>query len=232
MHPHRGGLSAAGVRDELRQCLCLSVEHKPEIGQKQLEAAFARGARRVITRTRGVRHRRIRRGSGDMSQMLQRFTSHLPDRLSTSGVWVRMSSSSSGACPVSVRALQITRVTASRSAPGVPSIRNPATSASKKPGCGSATPMECWTTSSIAMAPKKPGSVARDALNVSRRSHAVSVDIASVFFRLATTSPRVMSSMPPENVDFSRLAPLATPRMTPWVLEKSETVWLVSDQSQ
>lgn len=38
--------------------------------------------------------------------------------------------------------------------------------------------------------------------------------------------------MPPEKRAFSRLEPLAMPRMTPWERVSMETVWLVSDQSQ
>jgi len=68
--------------------------------------------------------------------------------------------------------------------------------------------------------------------NISPRSHSVRVARSVDGLEMAVNWPSVRSWIPPENRDFSRLEPLARPRMRPCSLEKRETVWLVSEKSQ
>ncbi len=64
------------------------------------------------------------------------------------------------------------------------------------------------------------------------RSHSVRVARSVDGLEMAVIWPSVRSSIPPENRDFSRLEPLARPRIKPCCWEKRETVWLVSEKSQ
>jgi hypothetical protein len=142
-----------------------------------------------------------------------------------------MSSMSSGACPVST------------SAPPRHAQDGVSLAADFGPGCGGPRPPR---RTSQGADPRAEGRVGQDRgwpcprrspptsfgwHGMSGGSHEASVESTSADLRLTTISPRVMVRCRPENVECSRLAPLAMPRMMPCSRAKRETVWLVSDQS-